>query len=87
MVALCRAVGLPAREVGGVTWVPTLGGFGYHAWVEVWVGRWVTADPSWNELPANATHILMGGPNDVQWIGTLGALRAHILSVRKDPTP
>ena len=66
MVALCRAVGLPAREVGGVTWVPDLEGFGYHAWVEVWVGRWITSDPSWNELPANATHIQMGGPNDVR---------------------
>ncbi len=84
MVALCRAVGLPAREVGGVTWVPDLGGFGYHAWVEVWVGRWITADPSWNELPANATHIQMGGPNDVQWIGTLGALKVKVLDVKQE---
>jgi len=83
MVALCRAVGLPAREVGGVTYVPDLGGFGYHAWVEVWVGRWITADPSWNELPANATHIQMGGPNDVQWIGTLGALKLKVLGFKK----
>ncbi len=83
MVAMCRAVGLPAREVGGVTYVPDLGGFGYHAWVEVWVGRWITSDPSWNELPANATHIQMGGPNDVQWIGTLGALKLRVLSFKK----
>lgn len=83
MVALCRAVGLPAREVGGVTYVPDLGGFGYHAWVEVWVGRWITSDPSWNELPANATHIQMGGPNDVQWIGTLGALKIKVLGFKK----
>ncbi len=82
MVALCRAVGLPAREVGGVTYVPDMGGFGYHAWVEVWVGRWITSDPSWNELPANATHIQMGGPNDVQWIGTLGALKIKVLSFK-----
>lgn len=83
MVALCRAVGLPAREVGGVTYVPDLGGFGYHAWVEVWVGRWITTDPSWNEVPANATHIQMGGPNDVQWIGTLGALKLRVISLKK----
>jgi Transglutaminase-like superfamily len=82
LVALCRAVGLPAREVGGVTYVPDMGGFGYHAWVEVWVGRWITSDPSWNELPANATHIQMGGPNDVQWIGTLGALKIKVLSFK-----
>ncbi|MFH2007568.1 MAG: transglutaminase-like domain-containing protein [bacterium] len=85
MVALCRAVGLPAREVGGVTYVPDLGGFGYHAWVEVWVGRWITSDPSWNELPANATHIQMGGPDDVQWIGTLGALKLKVLGFQKQP--
>lgn len=84
MVALCRAIGLPAREVGGVTWVPDLGGFGYHAWVEVWVGRWVSADPSWNEVPANATHIHMGGPDDVRWIGTLGNLKISVLDVRKE---
>ncbi|MDY0000640.1 MAG: transglutaminase-like domain-containing protein [Polyangia bacterium] len=85
MVALCRAVGLPARELGGVTWVPDLGGFGYHAWVEVWVGRWVSADPAWNELPANATHILMGGPEDVQWIGTLGNLKVSVLGFELEP--
>jgi hypothetical protein len=84
LVALCRSIGLPAREVGGVTWVPDLGGFGYHAWTEIWVGRWVTADPSWNELPANATHLHMGGPNDVQWIGTLGDLKIQVLDVKTD---
>ncbi len=86
MVALCRAIGLPAREVGGVTWVPDLGGFGYHAWVEVYVAkdRWIAVDPSWDEVPANATHIYMGGPNDARWMGTLGTLKAHVLEVRKD---
>jgi hypothetical protein len=83
MVALSRAVELPAREVGGVTYVPDLGGFGYHAWVEVWVGRWITTDPSWDEVPANATHIQMGGPDDVQWIGTLGALKLKVLGFKK----
>jgi transglutaminase-like putative cysteine protease len=85
MVALCRAIGLPAREVGGVTWVPDLGGFGYHAWTEVWVGRWIAVDPSWNEVPANATHIHMGGPDDVQWIGTLGDLEIDVLGMETDP--
>jgi hypothetical protein len=84
LVALARAVGLPAREVGGVTYVYEMGGFGYHAWVEVWLGRWVAIDPSWNEVPANATHLRMGGPEDIQWIGTLRALSLQVLDAQKD---
>jgi hypothetical protein len=86
LVALCRAVGLPAREVGGLTWGADIGGFGYHAWVEVFVGdgRWISADPAFDELPANATHIWMGGPNDARWIGTLGALSAKVIQADKE---
>jgi len=81
LVALCRGVGLPAREVAGLTWVPSLQGFGYHAWVELWLGRWVTADAAWNELPVNATHIQMSRGADQQWLGTLGDLRIQVLEV------
>ncbi len=31
--------------------------FFYHAWPEVYVGRWVAVDPTLNQFPADATHI------------------------------
>jgi hypothetical protein len=55
MAALGRAVGLPTKLVTGLAYVG--GGFGYHAWTEVYVGRWVEMDPSWGEMTADAGHL------------------------------
>src|SRR5581483_6576666 len=59
LVALARAAGLPAREVGGVGFVPGKKPlFGWHAWAEIHDGsQWVTVDPTWDELYVDATHI------------------------------
>lgn len=47
--AMCRSVGIPARVVAGVAYVDDFmgkGGFGGHAWVEVYTGgKWVGLDP------------------------------------------
>jgi hypothetical protein len=40
-------------------------GFCYHAWTELWLdGRWISADPVFDQMPADATHVklLEGGP-------------------------
>lgn len=55
MAALGRAVGLPTKLVTGLAYVG--GKFGYHAWTEVYVGRWVEMDPSWGEMTADAGHM------------------------------
>jgi transglutaminase-like putative cysteine protease len=55
MAALGRAVGLPTKLVTGLAYVG--GEFGYHAWTEVYVGRWVEMDPSWGEMTADAGHM------------------------------
>jgi tetratricopeptide (TPR) repeat protein len=54
-VAMARSVGLPARIVSGLAY----GGnsFGGHAWVEVWVGKWIELDPTWGTDFVDATHI------------------------------
>ena len=52
-VAMLRAVGIPAKLVGGLVYAPTLGGsFGQHAWVEVYMGDdgWIAFDPTTGEL-------------------------------------
>jgi hypothetical protein len=64
-VALCRAVGIPARAAVGIMYAGGL--FAYHMWPEVYVGRWVDLDAKWlaedeetGELYTDATHIKMG---------------------------
>jgi hypothetical protein len=66
--ALARAAGLPARIAAGVVYVNGEEGlpdaFYYHAWNEVWLGRWVAVDAVFDQLPADATHVkfVTGGP-------------------------
>ena len=60
-VAMLRAVGIPARLVGGLVYTPSFGGtFGQHAWVEVFMGDdgWIALDPTTGEHELlSATHI------------------------------
>ncbi len=57
-VALCRASGIPAREVGGLIYVDTPEpGFYFHQWAKVWLGEWIDVDPTFGQVFADATHI------------------------------
>lgn len=61
-VAMLRAVGVPARLVGGLCYSPSFGGsWGQHAWVEVYQGPksgWVPMDPTTGEYDhINASHL------------------------------
>ena len=62
LTALARAAGIPARMVAGAVYLD--GAFLYHAWSELWLGRWVSADAVFEQMPADATHVklLEGGP-------------------------
>ncbi|MEY4748804.1 MAG: hypothetical protein RIQ60_1018 [Pseudomonadota bacterium] len=54
MIALCRAVNIPARFVTGFDFGadPALGPSDFHAYVEVWLGqRWYLFDPSGTAIP------------------------------------
>jgi hypothetical protein len=54
-VALARSLGLPARTAVGLVYLE--GAFYYHAWPEVWLGRWVAVDPTFGDVPAGAAHL------------------------------
>lgn len=57
-IGLARAVGLPAREVAGLIYVPgSQAGFYFHQWATVWVGKWIDVDPTFNQPFADVTHI------------------------------
>jgi len=53
--ALARAAGIPTRMAAGIVYMRN--GFYYHAWPEVWLGQWLAVDPTFNQFPADATHI------------------------------
>ncbi|HSK63349.1 MAG TPA: transglutaminase domain-containing protein [Pyrinomonadaceae bacterium] len=54
-VGMARSLGLPARMVSGLAYNGS--SFGGHAWVEVWIGKWIELDPTWGTSFVDATHI------------------------------
>lgn len=62
VAALLRAAGVPTRIVAGLAYAND--GFYYHAWNEVWLDGWMSADAVFQQMPVDATHVklLDGGP-------------------------
>lgn len=56
--ALLRASGIPCKVVGGIVYSEKFGGFMYHAWCEAYLGEWIDIDPTFGQVPADATHIV-----------------------------
>jgi len=54
--SLARAAGIPTRFVSGLVYVPGKG-FLYHSWAESFAGEWLGVDPTFGQVPADATHI------------------------------
>jgi transglutaminase-like putative cysteine protease len=78
--ALARAAGLPARIAAGVVYLDEA--FYYHAWSEVWLGQWVAVDPTFQQFPADATHIkfVEGGPEQhMALLKTIGQVRLEVV--------
>ena len=93
-VAMARAVGIPARIAVGLAFVHGVqGAFYYHAWPEVYIeerggGLWLPVDPTFNQFPADATHVrLARGGLDKQAaiVPMIGRLRIDVLDVDLDP--
>jgi hypothetical protein len=78
--ALARAVGIPTRMAAGIVYMEN--GFYYHAWPEVWIGKWLAVDPTLNQFPADATHIrIVVGNIDMQShiVKLIGKLKVDVL--------
>jgi hypothetical protein len=83
-VALVRAIGIPARPVMGLTYTRTSGGgFGGHAWAEVFIGgQWYAVDPTANQMSADPSHIPLatGNLEELSKISKyIGSLKIEIL--------
>jgi transglutaminase-like putative cysteine protease len=79
LVALARAVGIPARGVHGLVYAQYEDGqhaLYWHAWVEIRsAGEWIAMDPTFGQPVADATHLALGAGTQVDTVGLLGALR------------
>jgi hypothetical protein len=53
--ALSRSVGIPTKMAFGIVYLD--GKFYYHAWNEVFLGKWIEVDPTFGQFPADASHI------------------------------
>ncbi len=81
--ALLRAEDIPSKLCAGLVY--TRGRFYYHAWNEVFLGRWITADSLMGQMPADVAHVRLveGGPErQVELVGVIGLIGLDILDAR-----
>jgi hypothetical protein len=91
MAAIARAARIPTKLCVGVVYFdsPTeaggeaVGQFGYHAWVECWVGKWIAYEPTLGTSFVDATHLKFAGGDitsvfDV--VKDFGKFEIHVLS-------
>ncbi|MFQ5674216.1 MAG: transglutaminase family protein [Nitrospinales bacterium] len=55
--AIARAGGIPTKVINGLIYSRGFGGFVYHSWPEVFVGKWRALDPTLGQTAVDATHI------------------------------
>jgi hypothetical protein len=78
--ALARAAGVPTRMVAGLVYQN--GRFFYHAWAEIYAGRWIAVDPTFGQAPADVTHIpLIEGDLEEQaaLVNQIGKLKVEVM--------
>lgn len=84
--ALARAVAIPTRFVSGLVYLEDKG-FLYHSWAESFIAnRWLSLDPTYNQLPADPTHLkLLEGhlPEDMApIISIIGKIKINVLETK-----
>jgi hypothetical protein len=83
MAALLRAAGIPAKVCVGLVY--TRDRFYYHAWNELYLGAWITADALMGQMPADVTHIkFVEGALDRQaeMLRVIGQVKLTVLEAR-----
>jgi transglutaminase-like putative cysteine protease len=83
--ALLRAADVPVQIETGLVYLN--GRFYYHAWNAAYVGRWVTADAVFDQVPADVTHIRLvrgEGGEQLDLLGVMGKITLEVLSFQHD---
>ena len=80
LAALARAAGIPCRVEAGLVYLK--GRFYYHAWNLVYLGRWITVDAVYDQVPADVSHIrfVTGSPSQqLDLMGIIGKLKIKVI--------
>jgi hypothetical protein len=80
LAALARAAGIPCRLEAGLVYLK--GRFYYHAWNLVYLGRWITVDALFDQVPADVSHIRLvsGSPRQqLDLMGLIGKINLKII--------
>ena len=83
MAALSRAAGIPAKVEAGLVYMH--GRFYYHAWNAVYLGKWVTVDVLFGQIPADVTHIRLSSGDQKEQLdlmNVIGKIKLRIISYR-----
>jgi hypothetical protein len=56
--SLLKAAGIPVKVAAGIA--VSGNRFLYHMWIEVYAGKWIPMDPTFNQVAADAARIKMG---------------------------
>jgi hypothetical protein len=78
--ALARAAGIPCRLEAGLVYLK--GRFYYHAWNLVYLGRWITVDALFGQVPADVSHIRLvtGSPQQqLDLMGLIGKVNLKVI--------
>jgi transglutaminase-like putative cysteine protease len=78
--ALARAAGFPCRLEAGLVYLK--GRFYYHAWNLVFLGRWITVDALFDQIPADVSHIRLvsGSPRQqLDLMGLIGKINLKVI--------
>jgi transglutaminase-like putative cysteine protease len=91
MIALCRAVNIPARFTTGIDYGadPVLGPTDFHAYVEVYLGnRWYIFDPSGTAIPMGFVRFATGrDAADVAFATIFGPVQSHAPRITIEAIP
>jgi hypothetical protein len=79
LAALARAAGIPARVEAGLVYLN--GRFYYHAWNLLYLGRWITADALFGQMPSDVTHIRFttGAQQQLDLMGIIGRVKLKVI--------
>lgn len=80
LAAMARAAGIPAQIEAGLVYLR--GRFYYHAWNRVYLGRWITVDALFNQIPSDVTHIRfsVGSPDQqLDLMGVIGKIGLRVI--------
>jgi len=84
--AFARSLNIPTRVVNGIVYSRNYQGFLYHTWAESLAnGHWIAIDPTFRQVPADATHIkFIEGENIsdlIPLVDLIGQIQLRIIKI------